>query len=554
MSTRSPYWKLVPVLLLATAFAFANGLNYGSGNLRQYLIHGLRALDPSFLANDWFAAQTPPVHPLFTAIIIFLNKIGPLNVVMGLANGLFSILFALTVYYLIARFFSRPVLILALVLLINLLSPTNSLGWSYIIANYFQPSTIGGVGLLVGITLLIYGRYVAASFVFVIAGLFHAGYLTWICVFVTAITLFDWKNTSWAQRMILCLPLIGPFAYHAPLLFSATSDPEIFQEASHVLHDIFVPQHFSPRTWGLTPFLQFGTILILGYAAFKICPPERSLNRRAVIALGVCLGIVVCGALLTIPMQVPLVASLFPYRIAPFLRLAAQIAIAAALIECLVSNRLSLLKATGLCTLLISGLYYSGISVVGLKFIAQVIFPVIAIRIVSHPILRTQRWLQPLRLGPTVAVMFAIALLMRQGFVRKDTFGRDPSPQLAELYHWCQTQTDKGAIFVIPPEFIDFRINARRAVVADWKCMPIRPEDTVEWYRRLTSVCGRPFRSQVDAKQSYLELDAARARDLAREFGARYVVTYPQNHHHDLSPLRLAFSNETFAVMDLDEE
>ena len=553
MQTRSPHWKLAPALVLAAAFAFANGLNYGAGNLRQYLIHGLRSLDPSFLANDWFAAQTPPVHPLFTGVIILLSKVGPLNIVMGLANGLFSMIFAMTVYSLIVRFFSRPVLTLGTVLLIIVFSPLNSLGWSYIIANYFQPSTIGGVGLLMGIALLIHQRHLAASLVLAIAGLFHAGYLTWILVLVAAIVVFDWKKTSWSQRMFLCLPLIGPFAYHAPLLLSATSDPEIFQKASHVLHHIFVPQHFAPRTWGPTPFLQFATLMILGYAALKVCPPKRPLNRRAMIALGTCLGIVVVGALLTIPVRVPLVVSLFPYRIAAFLRLAAQIAIAAALIDCLVSNRLSLLKSIGLCTLLVAGLYYCGISVVGLKLMAQVMLPAIAIRIVSHSALHTQRILQPLRLGPAVAVILAIALLTRQGLVRKDKKKKKKPPELAELYDWCQTRTDKDAIFVVPPDFIDFRISARRAVVADWKCMPIRPQDTVEWYRRLTFVCGRQFQSLGEANRSYLELDTDRAKKLSREFGARYVVTYP-NHRHNLSPLQPAFSNEAYAVVDLNIE
>ena len=554
MTLKPPNRNLLPVGLLAGAFALAKGLDYGSGNLRQYLVHGLRAIDPAFLANDWFAAQTPPVHPLFTHVVVLLNKLGPLNLTMGLANGLFSILFTVSLYYLIARFFQRPVLILAAVLLIIVLSPTNCLGWSYIIASYFQPSTIGGVGFLLGLTLLIHRRYIAASGVLAVAGLFHAGYLTWILVIVAAIVIFDWKQITWANRCVLCVPLLLPLAYHAPLLFSATGDPEVFANASRVLQEIYVPQHFMPRTWGPTPFLQFGTVLVLGYAGYKVCPPLKPLNRTAVIVLGACLAIVVFGAILTVPVRVPFVAALFPYRVAPFLRLACYVAIAAAAIDCLVSNRLSILRSIGLCGLLVAGLYYAGLNSVGLKFIVQVMAPALALRAWLHPALRKRRWTMPLRLGPAVAVALAIALLARQGFIRKDTFGRTKPPQAAELYDWCRTHTDRGDVFVVPPDLIDFRLSAGRAVIADWKCMPILPEDTVEWYERLTTVCGGDFPNLAEAVRVFSTLDTGRARAIAREFGARYLVTYRDGRRDDLRPLRQVFANEAYAVLDLKAE
>ena len=155
-------------------------------------------------------------------------------------------------------------------------------------------------------------------------------------------------------------------------------------------------------------------------------------------------------------------------------------------------------------------------------------------------------------LASGVAVPLAVGvLLMRIGSTRKDLLGPPPSADEQLLYAWCKGRTASEDAFVLPPILGGFRLGAQRAVVVDWKCMPILPEDTVEWYRRLAAVCGGEFASLGEASAGYTELDTARAALIAHRYHARYVITYDAQHEGDLSALACVYRNPTFAVYDV---
>jgi hypothetical protein len=151
-----------------------------------------------------------------------------------------------------------------------------------------------------------------------------------------------------------------------------------------------------------------------------------------------------------------------------------------------------------------------------------------------------------------VVVPLAVAfLLMRAGSLRKDLMGPPPPPDEQTLYEWCRTHTSGGEKFIIPPTLGGFRLGACRAVVIDWKCMPILPKDTVEWYRRLVDVCGTEFDTLSEASCGYARMDAGRARRLAVSYGARYVITLGDVHEGEMGPLRCVYESPAFTVYDL---
>jgi len=63
------------IIALGVAFGLCVGIAYGVSNHFQYLVHGLHALDPSFLANDWFTCQTRAHHITFTPLIVGMTVI-----------------------------------------------------------------------------------------------------------------------------------------------------------------------------------------------------------------------------------------------------------------------------------------------------------------------------------------------------------------------------------------------------------------------------------------------------------------------------------------------
>jgi hypothetical protein len=93
------------------------------------------------------------------------------------------------------------------------------------------------------------------------------------------------------------------------------------------------------------------------------------------------------------------------------------------------------------------------------------------------------------------------------------------------LYRWARNGTPAGSIFVVPFGWKDFRLNARRAVVADWAAPPLYPADFLQWYDRLRALTGLQHpHSLQDAESGYAQLDCKRAGLLHRRYAARYFV------------------------------
>ncbi len=600
---RQSYYVIPSLIFLGIGFALANGLGYGSGNLRQYLLHGLHAINPDLLANDWFTTHTQPHHSAFNRLIILLADAAPLDIAFACANAFFAMVFILSIYALARRYYRMPLLVTAVTALLIILIPRPYIGWTSIINNYFQPSTIGAVGLLVGLVCLTGERYKSAGVILLIAGVFHINYMVWSVVLVGLVVAIN-LNRIGVHR---ALQVVGPIAlsvlYHLPFVVGSRSVEQTTDSAfaATILHDIYMPYHSRPLTWGMEPFIRFALLLLTGGIAVWIVPPKLRPNRMTMTVLAALGLIVVVGILFTTVIPIDTVALIFPYRLAPFLILASQIAVAGALVRsaqipvlstpktlllwcvfgavlyacgvnsyglsclgviatALLAGRLA--SATNLRWMssgmilggLIAGLYFGGCGKTGVVLIALFVIAGLAWKLA-----RQQRWMDPtwpvvLPVGRLLIPLCIAAFLMRMGSVRKDLAGPPPEANEQVLYEWCRIRTDSGDVFIIPPGLAGFRLGAKRAVVVDWKCMPILPKDTIEWYRRLESICGCHFQSFDEAREGYRAMDLSRATTIAREYGARYLVTDHQTHNPELDPLLTVFANQTFQVYELGND
>lgn len=138
--------------------------------------------------------------------------------------------------------------------------------------------------------------------------------------------------------------------------------------------------------------------------------------------------------------------------------------------------------------------------------------------------------------------------MFRAGLWRKDAFGAPCKPPEESLYAWCRDSTPPGTIFAIPPDLPAFRLETGRAVIVDWKCMPLTPTDQLEWRRRLERQADREIQNREDTVQGYASLDTARAQTLATEFGCDYVIVDNRTHCGDMSAMPRLFQNAWFEV------
>ncbi|HPF37366.1 MAG TPA: hypothetical protein P5081_16450 [Phycisphaerae bacterium] len=586
------------LVAIASVFALANGVAFGVSNHNQYLLHGLHAMNPDFLAGDWFTCSTSEHHSAFTPLMRLFAMIGPMPLMFALANAVAASVVVFCLHGLARRWFERPLIVTALATFLMVVVPLPYVGMTSLVGLIFQPSTIGAVGLFAGLVLLCLGRTRNAGLVLGLAAIFHINYMVWAVLIVGAVTPLNYRSLRARGALWLLTPLAIATLYHTPFIAASRTSEQLAAapHAQWILHDLYMPYHSRPCTWNLEAFVQFAAILLAGGVAMAIAGPRRvsRLTRSVAVVL---VAIIVAGMLLTTIWQVDLVALLFPYRLIPFLLVSAMLFSAGALVRAAISrdvtpSNFAVLLLTTAAALVAAGVEPYGVITWGTiasigvsnrlanptekrtrgllvlqSFLIALLFSVGVGRMQLVAAMgagvvaiamrwRVGEWIErvvwrgaELRNNALVAMGFVLAMVFvgRVGAQRKDRLGPPPAPADAALYQWCRS-TPVGTRFVIPPDLAGFRLNAGRAVVIDWKCMPILPADTLRWYERLVDVAGVRFTSMDQCLAGYRALDIHRARSLCEDYRADYVVTRSRSHVGSLADFPIEFSTPDWRV------
>jgi hypothetical protein len=141
-----------------------------------------------------------------------------------------------------------------------------------------------------------------------------------------------------------------------------------------------------------------------------------------------------------------------------------------------------------------------------------------------------RRWLPALgtSLIPLTGVIaflaFASIGLHSLAVVKADSNLIERSRAEQALYAWARS-TELDSRFLVPPEMEDFRLQARRPVVVDWKTAPFVPSELIEWYERIDAISGgtKP-RSLEAAMNGYSRLGPEVLRTLSKRYSVSYVV------------------------------
>ncbi len=144
------------------------------------------------------------------------------------------------------------------------------------------------------------------------------------------------------------------------------------------------------------------------------------------------------------------------------------------------------------------------------------------------------RWLA--RVG---AAVFAIA------FANTLYGPPSPSPDRVSVSAWVRENTPPDTIFVIPPDWPEFRLDAGRAVVEQFKTFPYQDENMLRWYERIIDVYGD---SSTVMDTRYHGIDDARLCFLAEKYNAAYAVLY----HDTSSSLPILYENSEYRVVPLN--
>jgi hypothetical protein len=252
-------------------FALAYGqapLFYSNQN--QYLLHGLAQAGYGHLRDDWLARTADPT-PVFSALVTWTWRLLPLetlHLAYAIVQGVYlaSLLAVFTWQAGLRGSWRLQAVFAALVILVHAAVVRwlsyRGLGWDYpyylqggvagqyLLGPVFQPSVFG-VALLASLAAFSHGWNRSAALLCGLTVLLHSTYLL-PAVFLLAgyaIQLLREQRRALAvQTVALGLAAMIPALAYAWRHFGP-SDPELFAEAQRILARERIPHHCQPRLW-----------------------------------------------------------------------------------------------------------------------------------------------------------------------------------------------------------------------------------------------------------------------------------------------------------------
>lgn len=532
--------RLATIVIVAMA-AVSVGLTlaylgqYATTNQATYLLDPLHRAMPELFHRDWFVSETPPYLPVFgwlTQWLYVVDPEGPTAVLV--AHVVVNLATYAAIYWLVTALGGgwRAFLVVACFVTATM---GISMGGSYLLAGYLQPSSLATLGWIVGMAALVRDRYLVCGLAVAAAGALHANYLV-LGVGLFGLAAFARRDLSLRDHAMVIVPQLVVLAVFAPSLAQATGPTD---EAVWILTHFHAPVHYAGiRLVGWIPDVvawQLGA-----FAALQLLPGDKAarvLWRFSLVAFGV----ITVSAFVIRFSPFESLTQVRWSRIAPFGQLACLTLIVCALVQQAarpreLSLRTRVLVGLGIAAPLIE---------TGLHVTKLISWPALGIAAALAGLVLVPR---P-RIARTAIVALAALALVQALWASPRGRGLTTTPLASteelELARWAQDHTAVDALFLIPPSEYRFRLLARRAIVIDTKSPPLRPDLLVAWYHRLcASVLLRDAPTFEATEARYQELTAPELERVAHTFDADYVVvTAPTK-----LPTPPAFENAGFRV------
>ena len=392
----------------------------------------------------------------------------------------------------------------------------------YILGPMLQPSAFG-VLLLLSVYLFLAGRPWSAAIVVCAGASIHTTYLLSAACLTLAYQALLWRERRQRDAVLvgaLALLLISPILLYTWSTFAPTS-PSAFAESQRILARFRLPHHAMVGDW-----LDWIAVLQCAWIAIAIW-----LERRHAVAV-VMLFSFVPGLVLTVVQQLTgsdTLALMFPWRVSVYLvPLATTVVLTAGLeafAPCLDRWSRSRQRTLGIGLLAAAVAFAAGgVWISSRKLAYGASSPELAL----FAQIRTTK-----QRGDVYLLPFDLPL--PRG--RKGSLMRDFSPQSAPPSEGVRRPVDR--------QFAQFRLRTGAPIFVDFKSIPYRDLEVLEWYRRLQT-----------AQSIYRHFDAgeeAEAVALIRAESITQVVLPAEQVLHD-PRLQKELDDGAYAVYRIEKD
>jgi hypothetical protein len=529
-TSSSPRFTTLLVGSILFAIAHTQAPLYYS-NQNQYCLHGLAAAGLGYLDRDWQANTLDPT-PVFSAVVEFTQRY--LNPVLLQVD-----LFILAMIYfaslmsigslVIPAGHSRRFTLFALGVMLTVIHagigrwasvqifsydyPWNfqcGVANQYVLGPDLQPSAFG-VLLVSSVAAFAYGRPVAAVVCMAIACFFHATYLLPAAMLTLTYMLLLWRDGRSRAALLLgigSLLAVLPVVIHAALTFAPTSF-EIFRSSQRLLAEVRIPHHAQIHRW------------LDEIAALQIAWIVLAIILQRKTKLGILLGVpALCGFALSIiqwETGSATLALLFPWRISAVLMPIATAVIIARMVRWLPDRFWARLVVLGALALAVIGGIVVDVERLGYRHDDRELPALDYVRDHKQP---GDVYLIPVHIPNGDAAKPGSA---------STSFTAPPGAN------------DKN---LIAADLQRFRLFAGAPIFIDFKSVPYKDAEVLEWYRRV-----------LKAQEWYAHKtwNSSAVRDELRKEGVTHVVM-TADHSIDGNGYELVYADSIYRIYRLAPE
>lgn len=474
---RSPLITIASFVVLCVVFAISYSQSpLYTSNQNQYFLHGLAAGGFGSLRQDWLANTLDPT-PLFSRLVEIVYQTtheenlfyGIYALMMGIYAssllGIADLLFNLRSSNGKGLAFLAGFIVLHSAGLRFAISSALGSSWAYVLEDgvadqrllgpVIQPSVFG-VFLALSVYLFFIHRPYLALLSMAIAVSFHPTYLLPAAMLTVAYCLITWIEEKKLLKPLLyglaALVMVSPVLYYVYTSFGSSS-PERSARAQEILVTYRIPHHSLVSEWfDATVLVKLALVAIAALLAFQSSNSTGSAGHGKGTMKRLGLLLVITGSLsilltlLQFLTRSNTLALVFPWRISTLLVPLSSTMLLAFLVNDLKVDSASTRRLTYLgCTVLIFLSLLAG----GIRFVLEV-----------------QR--------------------------------RDADPE-RRVESYIYAHKSPGDVYLTPIKMQDFRLETGAPAFIDFKSIPYRDSDIIEWRRRVRLADG--FYDRGDCSQ-----------------------------------------------------
>ncbi len=497
----------ITLIVLTTIFAISYAQSpLFTSNQNQYFLHGFASAGVGNLNQDWLANTLDPT-PVFSLLIELTERYVGVQLVYyfyyAILMGIYliSLLGIADNIYRIFRSRSKTLLMATSLIVIHsaavrfTLSRLFGANWTYlfedgvadqrILGPVFQPSTFG-VLLVLSIYLFLRSKPFLAILSTIIAASVHPTYLlsAGVLTFTYMMILFL-EDRSFLRPILLgifALLLVSPILYYVYSSFGGTSPVDMAQ-AREILVKFRIPHHAVVSNWfDATSVIKISIVITAIYLAR---------NTRLFFILLVPSLTALCLTLTQVIFDSNWIALLFPWRLSIFI----------------------------------------------VPLSVTTILAVLVTNILKVPAFDSNKSFQALLIASSI---FLFLTILTGGIRFKLDLDRKISQPERSVQEFILKNHSPGDTYLIPVKMQDFRLVADAPAYVDFKSIPYKDTDVIEWYRR-----------ERLADRFYKTKDCTILQELAVEGNITHVILEVEEREINCHSLERRYKDDYYYLMQI---